>query len=318
MMNGSPKMMQPVLIGAASGWGSRNIGTELGPVYLKDWGLAEKLSISGLEAPWVNILHPKKPSAEATITHRDDTYDEVLTFNTKLAQEVEKTVKNGALPVVLGGDHSCAMGTWSGVVEALNAHGEFGLIWFDAHMDAHTPETADEGKWGGYYHGMPLAHLLGHGDANLKTLLSHKTKLNPKHVVLMGIRSFEPGEAALLERLGVRVMMMDEIKAKGLDAMTEEAIAIASAAKGGFGLTFDLDGLDPADAPAVGTREKGGVLASEMFPMLERIGSNENFRALEVTEFNPQRDTDNKTAELVATLLTHTLKSWQNERKIAQ
>lgn len=318
MTTHTPNMLNPVLIGAASGWGARNIGTELGPVYLKDWGLADKLSLEGLDAPWQSMLHPKKPAADATITHRDDTYDEVLTFNRKLAETVKQTFENQGLPVVLGGDHSCAMGTWSGVVEALNAHEDFGLIWFDAHMDAHTPDTADEGKWGGFYHGMPLAHLFGHGDDNLKSLLSGKTKLNPKHVVLMGIRSYEPGEAALLERLGVRVMMMDEIREKGLKTMTEEAINIASAAKGGFGLTFDLDGLDPDDAPAVGTREKGGVDAAEMLPMLKLMGSHEKFRALEITEFNPERDIDNKTATLMVDLITNTLSCWKNHKRIAQ
>ena len=310
-------MLNPTLIGAASGWGSRNVGTEDGPVYLKQWGLADKLAEKGLEATWGSILHPSKPSADAEITHRDDTYDEVLSFNQNLAKTVHKTMQAGGLPVVLGGDHSCAMGTWSGVVEALGSHEDFGLIWFDAHMDAHTPDTADEGKWGGFYHGMPLAHLFGEGDKNLKTLLSGKTKLNPKHVVLMGIRSYEPGEAALLERLGVRVMMMDEIRTKGLEAMTEEAITIASGAKGGFGLTFDLDGLDPDDAPAVGTREKGGVMASDMLPMLERIGGHEKFRALEITEFNPARDIEDKTAHLMVRLITHTLSCWKNQTRQA-
>lgn len=308
-------MLHPVLIGAASGWGSRNVGTEAGPHYLKQWGLEAALLNQGLVAPWGAMVQPTKPAAEAVIQHRDDTYSEVLGFNTHLAEVVQSTVQKGGLPIVLGGDHSCAMGTWSGVAEALSAHEDFGLIWFDAHMDAHTPETADEGKWGGFYHGMPLAHLLGHGDEGLRYLLSATTKLNPKHVVLMGIRSYEKGEAALLERLGVRVMMMEEIHEKGLAVLTEEAINIASAAKGGFGLTFDLDGLDPEDAPAVGTREKGGVRAADILPMLERIGGDKNFCALEITEFNPARDKDNQTANLMVGLISHTLNCWKNQRK---
>ena len=111
---------------------------------------------------------------------------------------------------------------------------------------------------------------------------------------------------------------MDEIREKGLKAMTEEAINIASAAKGGFGLTFDLDGLDPDDAPAVGTREKGGVDAAEMLPMLKLMGSHEKFRALEITEFNPERDIDNKTATLMVDLITSTLSCWKNHKRIAQ
>jgi len=312
------KMLQPILIGAASGWGSRNIGTEKGPHYLKQWGLEAALLAKGLTAPWQGMVQPSKPAAEAVISHRDDTFAEVLGFNDRLAGVVKNAVQTGHLPIVLGGDHSCAMGTWSGVVNALDAHKNFGLIWFDAHMDAHTPETADEGKWGGFYHGMPLAHLLGHGNERLKHLLSAETKLDPKHVVLMGIRSYEKGEAALLESLGVRVMMMDEIHQKGLATLTEEAINIASAATGGFGLTFDLDGLDPADAPAVGTREKGGVRAAEMLPMLERIGRHEKFRALEITEFNPEQDKENQTADLMVDLISHTLSCWKNQRKYVQ
>ncbi len=304
------QMLHPVLIGAATGWGSRNRGTEKGPLYLKGWGIADKLRQKGIETYWGAMIKPTKPSEYAVIKHRDDTFDEVLLHNQKLAGVIKYQVGLNALPVVIGGDHSCAIGTWSGVIEATNSYGEFGLIWFDAHMDAHTLETADEGKWGGFYHGMPLAHLLGHGQPRLCAVGGDRIKLNPKYVVLVGIRSYEAGEEAFLKSLGVRVITMDEIKKHGLDACMEEAIKIAAAAPKGFGLTLDLDGFDPEDVPAVGTREKDGVRVSEMLPHLKIIGSKEKFRGLEITEFNPERDDNDRTAEVVNELIQTVLTNW--------
>ena len=291
------------LIGAASGWGAGDRRTGKGPEALRAWGLDERLQEDHLAAHWADMVETVAHEGQVHIHTREDTYPLVLEQCQKLAECVEVTLHKHEFPVVIGGDHSIAMGTWSGIITALKAQQKFGLIWFDAHMDAHTPETAHQGAWGGHYHGQPLAHLLGQGDKDLQHIASAKTKLAPQHVVLVGIRSFEPGEAALLKKLKVRVIFMEEVLEKGIDWALDEALKIASKAPGGFGMTIDLDGFDPADAPGVGTPESVGVKAAQALPGFARIGAHPNFKALEITEYNPARDSSGKTAELTETLI---------------
>jgi arginase len=207
-------------------------------------------------------------------------------------------VVHGKLPVVVGGDHSCAIGTWKGVASALRARGPLGLIWIDAHMDAHTPQTTPSGA----LHGMPLASLLGYGDKRL-TSLGRGVQLLPKHVCLIGVRSFESGEAALLRRLGVRVFFMPEVVRRGLTAVMREALDIATTGTAGFGVTLDLDALDPRDAPGVGSPVKGGIRAAELSTALASIQGHPALAGVEIVEYNPQRDRNGVTANVAAGLL---------------
>src|SRR5438105_6127231 len=154
-----------------------------------------------------------------------------------LATAVADSLRGGRLPCVLGGDHSCAGGTWTGVARSLR--GALGLVWVDAHMDSHTPGTSHSGR----LHGMPLAWLLGQDDDPLYGLASGV--LDPRHVCLIGVRSFEPEEDERLARLGVRVFMIDEVRGRGLDAVFEEALAIVSTGTAAFGISIDLDVVTP-------------------------------------------------------------------------
>ena len=183
--------------------------------------------------------------------------------------------------VSIGGDHSCAIGTWSGVASAIS--GDMGLLWVDAHMDAHTKETSPSGN----IHGMPVAALLGYGDDKLTQIGCQKPKLKPEHLCLMGIRSYESGEAELLASLNVRIMFMEEILDRGLDACYEEAYSIVSKAPGGFGMSVDLDGFDVSDAPAVGTPVQNGIRAQQFFDCVQGLAQNPHFLALEIVEYNP-------------------------------
>ena len=211
----------------------------------------------------------------------------------RLAHRTHDLAAGGRLPVVLGGDHSCAIGTWKGIASALAPRGPLGLVWIDAHMDAHTPETTPSGM----LHGMPLACLLGRGDPRLA--LEPAAALDPRRLCLVGVRSFESGEAALLERLGVRVFPMREVARRGLVPVMDEALAIARSGSGGYGISLDLDAIDPRDAPGVGTAVRDGIRGSDIRGVFARLADDPLLAALEIAEYNPARDRNGLTARLV-------------------
>jgi arginase len=220
-----------------------------------------------------------------------------------LASAVAEAIRRGQLPCVLGGDHSCAGGTWTGVARALHAHagGQLGLVWIDAHMDSHTFATSHTGR----LHGMPLAWLLGQHDDPLYGLSTGV--IEPAHVCLIGVRSFEPEEEERLAHLGVRVMMMEEVMRRGLDDAMDEALRIAGGATSAFGISIDLDVVSPEEAPAVGTPVSGGLLGADLARSLERIGGRPNLAAVELVEYSPRLDPDGRTARVAIDLLAAAL-----------
>src|SRR3954468_2717352 len=193
-----------------------------------------------------------------------------------LASAVADSMRHGRLPCVLGGDHSCAGGTWTGVARATK--GALGLVWVDAHMDAHTPRTSHTGR----LHGMPLAWLLGQDDDPLYGLATGVVE--PQHVALVGVRSFEPEERERLERLGVRIFYMEEVQTRGLDAVFADALAIATRGTAAFGITVDLDVVSPEEAPGVGTPVPGGVSGADLTRALEGISGRSDLAAVELVE----------------------------------
>jgi arginase len=284
------RVSRPVeIIGVALGSGARDTRCSLGPAALHASGIAERLQrSSGRTVLWNEILKPVQDAADAlTMVHE---------ICGRLAWHVQKTAARRRMPVVVGGDHSCAIGTWSGV--ARSVPGKLGLIWIDAHMDAHTPETTLSGA----LHGMPLACLLGHGDPRLVGLTAGH-HLAPQHLCLIGVRSFESGEALLLARLGVRIMFIDEVVERGIDACIAEALAIATGGTAGFGVSLDLDAIDPEDAPGVGSPVEGGLAGDDAVRALALLHDHPALKALEVVEYNPALDTSGATARLVRRLM---------------
>jgi len=277
-------------VGIACGTGAPDPGCGDAPETLRRNGIAEMLTARGIPALWNATLY-----ADPAAT---DPCSAVSGICERLALRVPDIVSRGALPVVLGGDHSCAIGTWKGIAQALAPRGSLGLIWIDAHMDAHTLETTPSGR----PHGMPLACLLGYGAPDLVTI-GAGARLDPEKVCLIGVRSFEAGEAGLLRRLGVRVIRMPEIRRRGLAAVMHEALGIAAAGAAGFGVTLDLDALDPRDAPGVGSPVAGGIRAHELLPALEPLARNTALAGVEIVEYNPHLDRDGKTGALVPELL---------------
>jgi arginase len=180
-------------------------------------------------------------------------------------------------------------------------------VWIDAHMDSHTPATSPSGM----PHGMPLAALLGHGASRKLTedvaAILTEGQLAPRHICLVGVRSHEPEEAELLERLGVRIVRMEEVEARGIDAVLAEAVDIARADTAGYGITLDLDAVDPRDAPGVGTPVQGGIPAAALAGALKRCAGDPSLVALEIVEYNPHRDIGRRTAQVIEDLIAAVL-----------
>jgi arginase len=216
-----------------------------------------------------------------------------------LASAVADACRHGRLPCVLGGDHSCAGGTWTGVARTLK--GSLGLLWIDAHMDSHTPGTSHTGR----LHGMPLAWLLGEDDDPLYGLASGV--LRPEHVCIVGVRSFEREEAARLERLGVRVFRFEEIVRRGLKAVLDDALGIVTAGTERFGVSIDLDVITPEEVPHVGTPVAGGLASGALASALQRIATQPALAAVELVEYSPKLDRDGRSARVAVDLLVAAL-----------
>jgi arginase len=216
---------------------------------------------------------------------------------------VADALSRDALPCVIGGDHSCAGGTWTGVARGVHARGgqALGLVWIDAHMDAHTPRTSHSGR----LHGMPLAWLLGQDDDPLYGLGTGVVA--PQHVCLVGVRSFEPEEKHRLEQLGVRVLYMADVERTGLAAALAEALEIANAGTDAFGISVDLDVVTPEEAPGVGTPVERGLAAAELADALSGIGGQPELAAVELVEYCPRLDPDRRSARVAVDLLAAAL-----------
>lgn len=279
------------VVGVASGCGARDTGCEAGADALRAMRITARLRAHGYSARWADVIRP-------AAAYRADTLKAVRKICVRLAKRVERIVGEGDLPIVVGGDHTSAIGTWKGVAHALAHQGLLGLLWIDAHMDAHTPETTESGM----LHGMPVACLLGYGYPEL-TEIAHGAKLDPKCVCLYGVRSFERGEAEFLERLGVRVFFMEEIAQRGIPETLREALRIVRCADAGFGITLDLDAIDPGDAPGVGSPAPHGIRGAELVSALAECGGHAGLAGVEVVEYNPYHDRQAATAGLVGDAL---------------
>jgi arginase len=281
------------LIGAAVGEGAPDSRCRAAPAVLRQWGLARRLGARGPLARWGPTVRSDLALLEL------GPLAVVAEFTPRLADAVAASMSAGRLPIVLGGDHSCAVGTWSGAASALRARGPLGLVWIDAHLDSHTPQTSETQM----PHGMPLASLLGHGPPQLTQVADARPKLRPEHLVLIGPRSWEAGEAALLSRLGVRVITSTEVGERGFRGCMSEALDRVRDGTAGWGLSFDLDALDPADAPGTGTPVDLGIRLGEVTAALHGLASDSRFVAGELVEYNPALDPQRVTAAAIDALL---------------
>lgn len=278
------------LLGAAWGDGAGDHGCAAGPQLLQ----TQSLLISQPSFHWRAMID------SASLSRRLD-QDVSLTIATlcrQLAQQTKQLCQQHQSFLTIGGDHTCAIGTWSGAFAALQKRGPLGLIWFDAHMDSHTPETTLSGN----LHGMPLACLLGYGNEALIHLMTPVPTLQPHHVCLIGVRSFEAGEAALLKALKVRIFFMEEVQERGLAAVFQEAYQIVTHGTQAYGISIDLDAIDPLEAPGVGSPEPQGLNSEELIKALQTVCGDSRLIGAEIAEFNPKHDMDHRTALLIEKL----------------
>lgn len=277
-----------VVIGVANGYGAGDPACQDGPEVLRALRFLADLGAAGSRFRWDEPIRIAQPVP-------DDALDAVENIATQLADRVDAHLRRGDFPLVIGGDHSCAIGTWSGVKRALGTDARLGLIWIDAHMDSHTFGSSRSK----HIHGMPLACLLGYGDARLTGIAGAGPKLRPEDVCLIGVRSFESEEYVLLKKLGVRVYFMHEVRRRGLQDVFAEARDLVCRHTAGYGVSIDLDALDPAEEPGVGTPVPGGLLRKDLTGALVRVHGDEKLLALEIVEYNPYLDQHFVTARAI-------------------
>lgn len=286
------------VIGACCCWGAQIHACEKGPEDLVIGKVFERLQTQGVLIREVEMLYPDKLARNGTLPSAR-ILPLIRNFNLQLAHTVRRATKNGSFPIVLGGDHSIAIGTWNAFEVP------FGLIWIDAHLDSHTVKTTPSGA----YHGMPVAALLGYGVQELAYLIKKEPVIRPQNLVFIGACSFEEAEIALLKKLNVKIYFLDEVMQRGLQAILPEAIAHAT--RGGvshYGVSLDLDVFPVEEAPGVGSREEGGIRKADMLPFLSHLGKDPRLLAFELVEFNPERDSNHKTRELAFELLQEVMK----------
>lgn len=276
------------MIGVANGFGAADPACQDGPEVLRRLRFLADLEHAGSRFRWDEPIRVAQPAPRKPL-------EAVESIAAQLADRVSRHLQQGDFPLVIGGDHSCAIGTWSGVKRVLGADARLGLIWIDAHMDSHTFASSSSKN----IHGMPLACLLGHGDPRLTGIAGAGPNLLPEDVCLIGVRSFESDEYALLKKLGVRVYFMHEIRRRGLRDVFAEARSLICRHTAGYGISIDLDVLDPAEEPGVGTPVPGGLLRDDVTGALAMAHGDEKLMALEIVEYNPYLDEHFVTARAI-------------------
>jgi arginase len=292
------------IVGVPCGFGASTAGVDLGPAAMRVAGLRQRVAQLGYEVRDLGDLRLDCPAAPTPTSEKLKYLPEIAAACELLARDVKEILGGGELPIVLGGDHSIAIGSVSGVTSFYRQRNEtVGMIWFDAHADMNTPETSPSGN----IHGMPLAVLLGYGTPELTHLEGFAPKIDPKFCAHIGARDVDPGERELIRRLGMRFFTMREIDERGMSVCIDEAIEIASKASAGYHVTLDVDALDPGDAPGSGTVVRGGLTYREAHLAMEKIAEAGGALALEVVEINTALDYNNRTALLGVELLLSAL-----------
>jgi arginase len=298
------------IIGVPLGFGAGKQGSELGVEamrmsLIRDKTLIELIADLGYETSDAGDVDI--PKVKASAPGENPKYlREMIEACENMATSVKSILAAGTIPVILGGDHSIAIGTESGIASHFRAQGEdIGLIWFDAHADINTPATSSSGN----IHGMPLAALLGYGNEELVGIEGFSPKIKKEHIAHVGARDLDAGERSVIHELGLRdqFFTMSDIDKRGMMPCVEDAIAIASRASGGYAVTFDVDMIDPRFAPGSGTLVRGGATYREAHLALEIIAEHGGMRSFEIVEVNPLLDQSNITVELACELILSAL-----------
>ena len=288
------------IIGVPMDLGADRRGVDMGPSGIRIAGVAEMLRRLGYAVVDAGDVQVPVPESRDPGPARAKYLTEIREACETIRELVRKALGVGECPIVLGGDHSIAIGTITGVAEHHRARNEcIGLIWVDAHADMNTPDTSPTGN----VHGMPLAHVLGIGEPSLARLGGFAPKVAPENVALIGIRDLDEKEKETVRRSGVNAYTMRDIDERGMGAVIAESIQKASAGTAGFHVSFDLDGMDPAVVPGVGTPVKGGIDWREGNLLLEAIADSRRMTSFEIAELNPILDIRNESGRVAVDMI---------------
>jgi len=287
------------LLGVPLDLGAGRRGTDMGPSAIRIARLADGLAKLGLTVR--DLGYVAVPAPETRDPGREEFRfgKEIRHVCVRLRDRVRAALDDGARPLVLGGDHSIAIGTVAGVATHHASRGEaVGLLWIDAHADLNTPNSSPSGN----IHGMPLATILGDGDPRLVGLGPGPPWVRPENVAIVGLRDVDPGEKRRIRDHGIRVLTMKDIDQRGVSACMQEALQVVTAGTKGFHLSFDMDSLDPEEAPGVGTPVPGGLTYREAHLACELAAETGRLLSLEMVETNPILDHRNQTAKVAVDL----------------
>ncbi|MFA5635863.1 MAG: arginase [Anaerovoracaceae bacterium] len=291
------------IIGVAIDLGAATPGVSLGPSAIRYAGVKERLEKIGYHVKDEGDITAIKPASPIMEGCKLRYLDEVARVNTELCKRVSDAMSEGRFPLVLGGDHSVAIGTIAGVAQHKK---NLGVIWFDAHGDINTEETSPSGN----VHGMPAAVCLGFGHERLTSIGGSFKKLQPDKLVYIGCRDLDGGERRVMKELGITVFTMHEIDRYGIIEVVERALKIAGENTDGIHVSFDVDSLDPAIIQGTGTRVPGGLTYREGNVALELIALSEKLVSAEFVEVNPLIDNNNATAKSAIALMGSLLGEW--------
>ncbi|RMF56480.1 MAG: arginase [Calditrichaeota bacterium] len=292
------------LISAYMDLGAGRRGVDMGPSAIRIAGLTERLEKLNYAVHEMGAIYAHEREICEQGASNLKYLDEISEVCKQIKDQVLAALEKGWLPLVLGGDHSIAMGSISGVASFFRQRKErIGLIWVDAHTDMNTPETSPSGN----IHGMPLAVLLGYGAPKLTVLNGESPSLAPQNVTLIAARDIDTEEKELVRESGIRVFTMSEIDERGIGYCMDEAIKRATAGTCGFHLSFDMDAIDPHEAPGVGTPVNGGLTYREAHLICEKTAMSRQLLSMDVVEVNPILDRQNRTAELALQLIESAL-----------
>lgn len=292
------------ILGVPLDLGQERRGVDMGPSAVRAAGLNLAIKSLGHQVEDTGNLHVKIAEEQHFGDKRAKYLTEIGEACRDVAQWVQRTLEEDLFPLLLGGDHSMAIGTAAGVSKFYRDRGQdVGLMWIDAHGDMNTPETSPSGN----IHGMPFAATLGFGPAALTHIYGYAPKLRAERCVLIGVRSLDTREARTIKNSGVHIFTMRDIDEQGMRAVMEKSLTIVNTETAGFMISFDMDVMDPSEAPGVGTPVRGGLTFREAHLALEMIADSGKMLSLEMVEVNPIIDIMNKTAILGEGLISSAL-----------
>ncbi|HZN37978.1 MAG TPA: arginase [Planctomycetota bacterium] len=288
------------LIGVPMDLGAGRRGVDMGPSAIRIAGVSQGLRQLGIAVEDDGDVGVPAPESRDPGDRTARYLEPIYHVCNRLRLRVRRSLEQAEVPVVLGGDHSIAIGTVAGVSEHFRARDQnVGLVWIDAHADMNTPESSPTGN----IHGMPLATLLGMGHPRLVEMGGFWPKVKKENVALIGIRDIDAAERDIVVKSGIHAYTMRDVDERGMRAIMQEAIGYATDGTAGFHVSFDLDGMDPRDVPGTGTPVRGGISWREANLLMEMVSDTGRVTSLEVTELNPILDVKNQSGEVAVDLI---------------